>query len=242
MLIRLRQSEVGATDLTVSLPRNGGTTFSEKSHMAVAPYRLSFTTGGLLRSEAVAVSALLVSGLDAGAVRERAIADNVVQQRTSASRTRVTREVAQRLEALPQRGIDLLANGSVDETRQLMWLAACHRYQLLRDFGREVVRERHLSGINEVTYQDFDAFWNVQSSWIDALRDAADSTRAKLRQNAFRMLAEAGLMDKDSRVQPVLISHGVAATASAMSPELLLSFPIDDGQAATLMAAGNGAR
>jgi len=209
--------------------------------MPDAAYRLSFTTGGLLRAEAVAVADVLLSLGDACAARGRAVEQNLVQQRTTASTVRVTREVFQRLAALPPTGVELVARGSVDDTRHVMWLAACLRYRFLRDFGREVVRERYTSGWSLLAYEDFDTFWNVQASWVDALRDAAESTRVKLRQNTFRMLREAGLLSTDHRVLPIVPSPTTVEVVTATSLELLLSFPIDNAQAATLAAIQNGA-
>ncbi|WP_182357691.1 BrxA family protein [Tomitella gaofuii] len=81
---------------------------------ANAPYRLSFTTGGLLRSPATAIAAMLIASADASTVRTDAVEWNIVQQRSAASTVRVTREVMQRLAELPQPGLELVADGSVD--------------------------------------------------------------------------------------------------------------------------------
>ncbi len=210
--------------------------------MSDAGYRLSFTTGGLLRPEAVAVASIMLSTKDEAEGRDRAITQNLVQQRTMASTVRVTREVLQRLAGLPRSGVELVARGSVDESRHLLWLAACLRYRFLRDFGREVLWERSVTGRSSLTYADFDTFWNLQSSWVDALRDAADSTRAKLRQNTFRMLREAELLSTDNRVLPSTPSPAAVEVIMTASPELLLSFPINDAQVAAKMAPPNGAR
>ncbi|MBY6414302.1 DUF1819 family protein [Rhodococcus sp. BP-252] len=204
-------------------------------------YRLSFTTGGLFRTEAVAIAGLMVSGSDATSTRARAVELNLVQQRTASSTDRVTREVVQRLDELPAIGVELVAQGSVDDSRQVMWLAACLRYRFLRDFGREVVRERFVSGRGIVAQADFDTFWNLQSSWVDALRDAADTTRGKLRQNTFRMLREAGFLDEADQVLPMNLSPAVVAVVASASDELLLSFPIHDAQVAAF-AGRDGAR
>jgi Putative inner membrane protein (DUF1819) len=205
-------------------------------------YRLSFTTGGLLRAEAVAIADVVVSTGDAGAARDVAVKRNLVQQRTTASTVRVTREVLQRLATLPAAGLELVARGSLDDTRHVMWLAVCLRYRFLRDFGREVIRDRYTSGRSSLSHEDFDTFWNLQSSWVDALRNATASTRAKLRQNTFRMLREAGLLSDDDRVLPVLPSPAVAEVITEVSPELLLSFPIDDAQVAALATVRSGAQ
>ena len=210
--------------------------------MPDSEYRLSFTTGGLLRAEAVAIADVVVSTSDAGAARDVAVKRNLVQQRTTASTVRVTREVLQRLATLPAAGLELVARGSLDDTRHVMWLAVCLRYRFLRDFGREVIRDRYTSGRSSLSREDFDTFWNLQSSWVDALRNATASTRAKLRQNTFRMLREAGLLSDDDRVLPVLLSPTVAEVITEVSPELLLSFPIDDAQVAALVTVRSGAR
>lgn len=210
--------------------------------MPEAAYRLSFTTGGLLRAEAVRVAEVMLATASTVAAHEIAVDQNVVQQRTTSSIKRVTHEVVQRLTELPTAGIELVAHGSVDDARHLMWLAACLRYRLLRDFGSEVLRQRHTTGIHMLSNEDFDAFWNVQSSWVDALRDAADSTRVRLRQNTFKMLHEAGMLDEQSRVQPVLLSPAVAAVVTVVDPKMFLSFPLDDAQVSALLAAGNGER
>ncbi|MET9492790.1 DUF1819 family protein [Nocardia sp. NPDC006630] len=198
-------------------------------------YRLSFTTGGLLRTEATAIADLVLTTPDADTARRRAISANVVQQRMASSTERVTREVLQRLTALPKPGIELLAHGPVDDGRHLMWLAVCVRYRFLRDFGREVLRERPV-----VTNGDFDTFWNVQSSWVDALRDSKFSTRNKLRQNTFRMMREAGYLDAGGGVRPVQLSPAVVDVIRGVSPALFASFPLDTAQLAAVDRPGGG--
>lgn len=195
-------------------------------------YRLSFTTGGLLRAEATAIAEVLLTAEDSAAARAEAQDRNLVQQRTAASTARVTREVLQRLERLPKDATELIAHGPVSEATQLMWLAACLRYRFLRDFGREVIRGRYIAGQRHLALEDFDTFWNLQSSWIDELRDTADATRKKLRQNTFRMIREAGFLDVHDEIRPAVLSPAVAETIATCSPALLLSFPIDDAQVA----------
>lgn len=195
-------------------------------------YRLSFTTGGLLRAEATKIAEVLLTAQDLGIARAEAQERNLVQQRTSTSTARVTREVLQRLSQLPRQGVELVANGPVSEAGHLMWLAACLRYRFLCDFGREVVRGRHVSGQSFLGHDDFDAFWNLQSSWIDELRDTAETTRKKLRQNTFRMIREAGFLTQEDEIRQVVLSPTVAEIVASCSPLLLLSFPVDDVQVA----------
>jgi hypothetical protein len=193
---------------------------------------LSFTTGGLLRAEATAIAEVLLTAADAVAARAEAQERNLVQQRTTASTARVTREVLQRLTQLPKEGVELVAHGPVSDAGHLMWLAVCLRYRFLRDFGRDVIRSRYVSGQRLLTHGDLDAFWNLQTSWIDQLRDTAETTRKKLRQNTFRMIHEAGFLSPDDEIRPIVLSPAVAWVVTACEPRLLLSFPIDDAQIA----------
>ncbi|MGW5750585.1 BrxA family protein [Nocardia rhamnosiphila] len=201
--------------------------------MPDAAYHLSFTTGGLLRAEAAAVAAILLSTPDVATARVTAISRNVVQQRSAASTARVTREVLQRLATLPRPGLELLAYGAVNDGRHLMWYAACVRYRFLRDFGREVLCERPV-----VTLSDFDTFWNLQSAWVDALRDAAESTRNKLRQNTFRIIREAGYLDSEGQVRQAMPGPTVMGVIRASDPKLLLSFPLDAAHLRTVLHEG----
>lgn len=193
-------------------------------------YRLSFTIGGLLRAEATAIAEVLLATGDVIAARAQAQECNLVQQRTATSTARVTREVVQRLTQLPKEGVELVAHGSITDAGHLMWLAACLRYRFLRDFGREVIRGRYTSGQTFLTHEEFDAFWNLQSSWIDELRDTTETTRKKLRQNTFRMIREAGFLDQHDEIRPVVLAPAVAEVVTACSSQLLWSFPIDDAQ------------
>ncbi|WP_425004478.1 DUF1819 family protein [Mycolicibacterium sp. S3B2] len=202
----------------------------EIPHRPAAAYRLSFTTGGLLRAEAMAVAEVLLTAGNETAARVELRARNLVQQRTATSTARVTREVVQRLSELPPDGVSLVAHGTVSDAGHIMWLAACLRYQFLRDFGSEVLRARFNSGQWTLSLQDFDTFWNLQSSWIDELRDAADTTRKKLRQNTFRMLREAGFLTDSGEIRQAVLSPEVAKVVERCSPMSFLSFPIDDIQ------------
>lgn len=205
--------------------------------MTAEPYRLSFTTGGLLRVEAVAIAEIIETTDDKSTVRSIAMSSNAVQQRTEASTLRVTREVIGRLDELPSDAVGLIARGSVEDSRHLLWLAICLRYRFLRDFGREVLRDRLVSGRGRLDHDDFDTFWNLQSSWIDALRDTAESTRNKLRQNTFRILREAELLTDDGAVQAVQLSPDVARIIADRNPELALSFPVYDAQITAMTGA-----
>ncbi|KXP14866.1 DUF1819 family protein [Tsukamurella pseudospumae] len=208
--------------------------------MAGEPYRLSFTTGGLLMNECAAVAGLLLSEGDASRAWSVAVERNVVQQRVRRSTVRVTSEAVQRLAVVPRAGLRIIADGPGAQSRILMWVAACARYRLLRDFGREVLRDRLLAERPLVEPDDFETFWNVQSAWVDALRDAAPSTRVKLRQTTFRMARDAGFLDEAGRVVAAALTSDTAQVISELDASLVMSLPLHDGQLAGIGAEVGG--
>jgi hypothetical protein len=85
----------------------------------------------------------------------------------------------------------LLQSGSNTDQQQLLWLAACKRYEVLRDFGNEVLRGRFLRLDRVVTADDFDEFLESKAIWHPEIEKLTETTRAKPRQVALRMLREA---------------------------------------------------
>ncbi len=63
-------------------------------------YRMSFTTGGLYHRESVKLDAIYLDLRDWTFVRNRVIANNLLQTRTLSSLKRVCREVLSRLATL----------------------------------------------------------------------------------------------------------------------------------------------
>lgn len=86
----------------------------------------------------------------------------------------------------------------------LLWLAVCRRYRFLADFAVEVLHERFLTLKPALPPQEFDVFFNDKSQSHPELSELSSSTIQKLRQVLFRMLREAGLLDKACNIIPAI--------------------------------------
>lgn len=192
-----------------------------------AQYRfaLSFTSGGLLAREAFVVASIYLDCHDWQASRRRVVDNNVLQARTLSSNNRLARETIQRLAVLTDNEIELLTEASLTERCHLMWAAACRRYELIGDFAEEVVRERFLLMTPTLAFEDYERFMTGKSLWHPELDELRPSTRAKLRQNMFRMLHEAGLCGDKNNINPVVLSDRIHETLAARSPSDLRFFP-----------------
>lgn len=152
------------------------------------------------------------------------VAENVLQSRTESSAKRVGRELILRLQALSNDELVRMVSATVEGRKVWLWIAVCRSYRLIREFAVEVVRERYLSGNREpLGYGDFDAFYERKAWASDELSHASELTRRKIRQKAFRLLAEAGLVTDKRNVQGVLIDE---KTLAAIPAEEYMYFPM----------------
>lgn len=188
-------------------------------------YALSFTTGALLLKEANVVGQAFLDSGDWSAARTAAEQENLLQARTPGSRKRLVRETVTRLQVLSRDELDLLLEGASADRSQLLWAAACRRYQLIGEFAEDVLRDRFLSLAGDVRYEDFDAFWRAKELWHDELSAVTPETYKKLRSVVFRMMLEADLTTADGRIEPTLLSDRVLALLRGRTPSDVRFFP-----------------
>ena len=157
-------------------------------------------------------------------------AENLLQVRTTAAATRISKELVARLEWLDIDELESLVEGTQRERGCLLWSAVCRRYAFIRDFAVEVLREYYLSQRRQLTLSDYDAFCNAKALWHAELDELAPSTQSKLRQNLFRMLREADLLSDQGQIQPTLLTPRVAQMLARHGRDSLLVFPATDSE------------
>lgn len=193
-------------------------------------YRLSFTTGGLFLRESSTVVERYMSIRDWRAARDQVRQENLLQVRTAAAATRISKEVTARLELLDDAELEALQEGGLREQAYLLWVAACRRYTFIREFATEVVREHHLSLRRELSFGDYDNFYNSKALWHPELDELALSTQQKLRQNLFRMLREADLISEQHVIQTALLSPHLVELLLRRGVDDLMVFPVSDSE------------
>lgn len=196
--------------------------------MATERYRLSFTTGGLFRSEAPPIARHYLASRDWVATRNQIRSGNLLQVRTAAAALRISKEVVARLEQLDTDELTFLSHCGLRDGGYLLWVAACRRYTLIRDFAEEVLRERTLLLQRQVSVGDYDSFFSSKALWHAELDELAPSTQRKLRQNLFRMLREAHLVSAQLLIQPATLSPALAQLLARQGKQSFLVFPATD--------------
>jgi hypothetical protein len=158
--------------------------------------------------------------------RSEALLRNLLQARTERTAKTVCREIIDRLKTLSKAELDFLIDSGHKDQAHILWLAVCRLYQFVADFVMEVIRERFLSMKIDLTFEDFDAFFNRKSEWHDELDQASPSTRDKLRQVTFRMLREAELVTKGKTINTVILSPKLVGLIGQNNPDEFLYFPV----------------
>jgi hypothetical protein len=189
-------------------------------------YLMAFTAGGLLYRASLTVARRFEAARDWEAVRAEVLDGNLLRMRTANAARRIYREVASRLQALTPAEMDLLLAGSRQEQQHVLWLATCKRYRFIHDFAVEVIREKFLRLDFQLSYDDYDVFFNNKAEWHPELENLAASTRKKLREVVFKMMREADLLTKDDQILPAMLTPRTVEVTASDSPAHLAIFPV----------------
>lgn len=172
------------------------------------------------------VAELIAEMGDWDAVRSLVITENRLQMRTLNAAKRTYREITSRLHQLTPAQLDLLINGSRQEQNQLLWLAICKRYRFIYDFSVEIIREKYLRLDLDLSYDDYDLYFNDKAEWHPEVARVTEATRLKGRQVVFKMLREAELMTNQNRLIPVLLTPSLIEVIQQDDSAHFAIFPV----------------
>lgn len=191
-------------------------------------YKMSFTTGGLFNRESVKLAEMFLKLPDWNDVREKVLAENLLQTRTLTTSKRVSREIISRLKTLSPDELDLLIHGTVQEQGYLLWIAVCRCYQFVADFAVEIIRERYLGLKIDLHSEDFDSFFHKKSESHPELDKIRPATRNKLRQVLFKILREAELLTGDNTINSAMLTPRLLEAIPQASRRDILFFPMPE--------------
>lgn len=187
---------------------------------------MSFTTGGLFQRESAKLVVLYLNLGDWNSVHNKVITENLLQTRTLNTLKRVCREVVSRLRTLSQDELEFLVESNHQEQAYLLWLAICRRYKFIADFAVEVLRERYITLKADLSFDDFDSFFNRKSEWHLELDEITPATRSKLRQVLFRILHEADLLTTNNMINAAMLSPRLLKMIHQGNRRDVLYFPV----------------
>lgn len=188
-------------------------------------YCMSFTTGGLFHQESIKLAVLYLELRNWNVARDKVISSNLLQTRTLSTSKRICREIISRLKTFELLELDFLVRAGFQEQGYLLWISVCRRYKFIAEFAVEVLRERYIGLITDLSHEDFDSFYNKKAEWHDELDQIKPTTRNKLRQVLFRILREADLLSANNTINTAMLSPELLEIVSSSNHQSILFFP-----------------
>lgn len=180
---------------------------NESAHI----YSGDIVAGSLMIRESRIIARMLLNGAEKKTWRQAIVVDNVLQKKSPKTAYRQARLIKNRLAMNHPDLWRLVDGGAPDTTAQALLVAAIKHSRLLGDFMDNVIRENWQTFKKKITLEDWRDFIETCAQIDPNIRNWSETTRAKIRQNVFRILAEAKYLDntRSRNLQPVMVAPEV---------------------------------
>ena len=179
--------------------------------MKTPSIKLSFTALSLGVREADAVVPLWNRLRDWEAVGAMVIENNLLKRTSVNSSKRIFREVRQRLEMLSHDTLSEYAQYSHQDRSIILLIAATVYYPFIKEFINTTISDKVLVFDYTLAQNDFIIFWNRMELTHPEMEGITETTKKKIRQVLWRILAEASLLSstKHSQITPIIPSSQI---------------------------------
>lgn len=158
-------------------------------------YNVEISAGSLLQRESREIARLLLDDADKEMWYRALVVDNVLQKSSPTSARRMARLIRNRLEAMSPEFWDLVSEGNMEVGTQALLAASIKHSKLLGDFINEVVRMHYRTYKSHITANDWKNFFEECEQRDSGLAERSETTKKKMAQVVFRILAEAKIID-----------------------------------------------
>ncbi|MCD6585899.1 MAG: DUF1819 family protein, partial [Desulfobacteraceae bacterium] len=158
-------------------------------------YNGEIVAGSLLIPESRHIAKLLIANADDDAWHQAIVIDNVLQKRSPAAAKRQAKLIKNRLSLMQPALWEMIDQGSNDVATQAILAAAIKHSRLLGDFMDQVIQSHWKTFITKISTTDWNSFLETCIQKDPVIDTWMDSTRAKLKQVVFRILAESKYVD-----------------------------------------------
>lgn len=155
-------------------------------------YRLSFTAAGFRLAETTRLAETYAELGDWSAVRAAVFTGDLLQKGKRQTIKSEYRELELRLHTLSEQEIRYFLETDAVTRRQLLLIAICRTYEFVRQFVIDVVRVNYQRFEVAITDSDYLRFFVMQSALHEKLDQLSASSKVKIRQVLFQMLAGGG--------------------------------------------------
>ena len=188
-------------------------------------YTGDIVAGSLLIAESRKIAQLLLKGVDDDAWHHSIVIENILQKRSPVAAKRQARLIKSRLILMKPDFWELIHKGGTDVSIQALLAAAIKHSRLLGDFLGQVIHEHWRTFKPKIDVKDWKYFFETCSQIDPQMLKWTESTRSKLKQIVFRILAEAKYLDstRSGKLLPVSVLPEIKSYLVSNSEGYVLS-------------------
>lgn len=170
-------------------------------------YDSDLTGGSLMVRESRVIADLLLSQAEPETWDHAIRVENRLQKPTTASAKRNAQAIRKRLERLEPEFWRAIRDGDEELATQASYCASLERNLLLVEFVESVVKDAYVTRADTLAFYLWEEFLDHQANRAPEILDWKASTRKKMGQVAFRILAEAHYLKntRGNALQHVLV-------------------------------------
>jgi hypothetical protein len=174
-------------------------------------YNGEIVAGSLLINETRKIARLLLNNADSETWHQAIVIENILQKRSPVAAKRQARLIKNRLSLMEPDLWEIVDTGSADVVIQALLAAAIKHNRLVGDFMDTVIRQHWQTFTKKISVKDWKDFFEICAQVDPKIDEWTDSTRSKLKQIVFRILAESKYIDstRSLKLLPVSIVHDV---------------------------------
>ncbi len=187
-------------------------------------YKADLTAGALKVAESRIVAGLLLRKVDDEGWKDAIVKRNVLQARSPATATRLTKLVKGRLMTMGPDLWRLIRDGKGSVATHAVLAAAVKHSPLLGDFLDLVVREQYRLFAEKLTNKLWDEYLDGCQERDPDMPQWNESTRKRLRSSVFQSLAQAGYVEntRSLKLQTVHVAEQVLQCLKAHNEDYVL--------------------
>ncbi len=148
-------------------------------------------------------------------IKNKALNENIFAMNTEERKREIASTIINRIHVVDEFILNLIANGSLQTSKQLALYCILKTDQLFLEFMKEVYREKIILKDYILTEKDFNIFFRRKLEQSEQIAGWRDYTFYKLQQVYRRILMEAGYIKREKdevvivsqMVEEVVISH-----------------------------------
>ena len=173
----------------------------------LAIYAGDIVAGALLIPESRKIASLLLQRVNDDAWHKAIVIDNILQKRSPVAATRQARLIKSRLILMKPDLWKLVQKGKSEVSVQAILASAIKHSRVLGDFLDQVVHENWRTFKPKINVKDWKFFFETCSQADPQMLEWTESTRKKLKQIIFRILAESNYIDttRSGKLQSVSV-------------------------------------